>query len=84
MIQRELEEVGISTVGISIAKDISLKVKPPRTYFLKYPFGHPFGEPGKSKQHLTIFKDCLGLLTEITQPGTLIESTYRWRRTKFD
>jgi len=84
LIQRELEKNGITTVGLSIAKEISLKTKPPRTLFIPYPFGHPFGEPFKPKQHQRILKDLLQLLETAQQPNTLIESPYRWRRTKFD
>jgi hypothetical protein len=84
LIQRELEKNGIATAGISIAKEISLKIKPSRTLFIPYPFGHPFGEPLKPKQHKTILKDLLHLLETAEPPFTLVESTYRWRRTNFE
>lgn len=84
LIQRELESKGITTVGISIAKEISMQVKPPRTLFIPYPFGHPFGEPLKPKQHKRILIDLLNILETAEPPYTLIESSYRWRRTKFE
>lgn len=84
LVQREIEKQGITTVGISIARNISEKVKPPRTYFLRYPFGHPLGEPFKEKQQMQIFRDCLDLLESAEEPGVIIDSPYRWRRHKFD
>lgn len=84
LIQRELESQGISTVGISIVRPISEKVKPPRTYFVKYPFGHALGEKFNRKQQLTIFKECLDLLETATEPGVIVDSPYRWRRDKFE
>ena len=82
--QREIESRGISTVGISIAKQISETVKPPRTYFLRYPFGHAMGEAFNKGQQLRIFKDCLELLESATEPGIIVDSPYRWRRHQFE
>ncbi len=84
LVQREIEYQGISTVGISIVREISEKVKPPRTYFLKYPFGHAVGEPFNKNQQITIFKECLDVLESTQEPGVIIDSPYRWRRHQFD
>ena len=83
LVQREIEYQGISTVGISIVRKISETVKPPRTYFLKYPFGHALGEPFNKKQQITILKDCLQLLESAQEPGIIKDSPYKWRRHKF-
>ena len=82
--QREVERKGISTVSISLAREISERIKPPRTYFLRYPFGNPLGEPFNEKQQNRIFSDALGLLESIHEPGTIVDSPYRWRRSVFD
>jgi D-proline reductase (dithiol) PrdB len=83
-VQRELERQGITTVGISIVREISEKVRPPRTYFLRYPFGHALGEPFNKLQQTAIFKDCLGILASAQEPGVIVDSQYRWRRHKFE
>ena len=44
LVQRAIEAEGIPTVGISLLKEVTEKVRPPRTLFLRYPFGHPLGE----------------------------------------
>ncbi|MBF0287677.1 MAG: hypothetical protein HQM14_07645 [SAR324 cluster bacterium] len=84
MIQREIESQGITTIGISLVRKISEAVKPPRTYFLKYPFGHALGEPFQEKQQMQIFQDCLDILESANEPGTIIDSPYRWRKHQFD
>ena len=84
LVQRELESQGIVTVGISIAREISEAVKPPRTYFLKYPFGHALGEVHHQKQQLRIIRDCLDLLQTAEIPGVIADSPYRWKRHQFD
>lgn len=83
IVQRTLESAGIVTVSISLSLDVSKEFKTPRSLFLKYPAGHPFGEPEYEEQHYQILKDCLKLALEATEPGTLIQSDYRWRRTEF-
>ncbi|MDT8448313.1 MAG: hypothetical protein RRB13_15570 [bacterium] len=49
---------------------------------LQYPYGHPLGAPGNLAQQDQIFWDALNLLNDAEEP-TLLESPYRWRRTKF-
>ena len=83
LVQRELEQAGFVTVGISLVKEISERIKPPRTLLLRYPFGHPFGEPFHTEQHLRIVKDCFNCIEIAQEAPTLIESPYRWKRTKF-
>lgn len=67
---------------MSLSKEITEQVAPPRALILQYPFGHPLGQPGKEAQQEQIFWDALHLLVEAEGP-MLVESPYRWRRTKF-
>jgi len=83
LIQREIERVGIATIGVSIVREYSEKVQPPRTVFLRWPFGHPLGEPGKTLQQRTIVLEALQALYQIEEPGTIIDLPYRWRREKY-
>ena len=84
LVQREVERQGISTVGISIARNVSESVKPPRTYYLKYPFGHAMGEAFNRPQQKQIFLDCLKILETASTPGKIIDSKYRWKKNKFE
>ncbi len=84
LIQREIEKVGIATVGISIVREYTEKVKPPRTVFLRWPFGHPVGEPGNIPQQRAVVLEALRALYQIEQPGTIIDLPFRWRRETYD
>jgi hypothetical protein len=84
LIQRAIEAEGIPTVGISILKEVTEKVRPPRTLFLRYPFGHPMGEAFNVAQQRTILSDALTGLEGITEPGAILEPGYRWRRHRFE
>ncbi len=83
MIQRAVEVAGIPTVGLSVLKEATRKVRPPRTVFLRYPFGHPLGEAFNVAQQRTILLDALAALETITEPGTILEPGYVWRRHRF-
>ncbi|MBA3946890.1 MAG: hypothetical protein H0X37_20300 [Herpetosiphonaceae bacterium] len=80
LIARTIEAAGIPTVSIMLLREIAEKVKAPRTLLLRWPFGHPLGEPGNRAQQLTVLHAALTLLVEATVPGTIAEPGYRWRR----
>lgn len=78
-----LEAEGIPTVGISIVRKFTEEVKPPRSVFLKWPYGHPLGEPGAVNQQRTVLLDALRLLTTATEPGVIVDLPYRWKREQY-
>jgi len=80
LIQREIEKAGIATVGVTIVRQYTEKVQPPRSVYLKWPFGHPLGEPGKIKQQRAVVLEALKALYEIATPGEIIDLPFRWRR----
>lgn len=84
LIQREIEKQGIPTIGVSIVRQYTEKVKPPRTIFLKWPFGHPFGEPFNAAQQRVVLAEALRALCKIKEPGTIIDLPYKWRREKYE
>ncbi|MBI3962370.1 MAG: hypothetical protein HY335_06445 [Deinococcus sp.] len=83
LIQRLIEAVGIPTVSVSIKRDITEQVRPPRAVFLKWPLGHPLGEPGQVDQQTTVLLDVLELLVTATEPGVIRDLPYRWRREEY-
>ncbi|MBI2882486.1 MAG: hypothetical protein HYY11_01025 [Candidatus Methylomirabilis oxyfera] len=84
LLQRAIEAEGIPTIGITLQKEVTKKVKPPRAVYLRYPFGHPLGEAFHVKQQRTILLDALQALETITEPGTILEPGYLWRRHRFE
>jgi len=80
LIQRAIEQIGIPTIGVSIVRKYTEKVKPPRSIYLRWPFGHPFGEPGNVNQQAAVLGKALEVLYTINTPGVIVELKWRWRR----
>ncbi len=80
LIQREIEARGIPTASITIVRKFTEDVKAPRAMFLKWPLGHPVGEPFKAKEQTFIVKKALRLLEDVKKPGTILDPPYRWKR----
>jgi hypothetical protein len=80
LIARVVESYGISTVALSLNREISEKIRAPRTLYLRFPYGAPLGEPGNANQQRTILKEMFEALTCVDEPGTLIDLPFRWRR----
>lgn len=71
LIQRAVEEAGISTVSITLLESMTEKVKPPRALLVPYPFGHPLGEPNNPELQHAIIAETLALLTDDAPPPLL-------------
>lgn len=84
LIQRAIEAAGLPTIGISLQKEVTRRVKPPRALFLRYPFGHPMGEAFAVSQQRAILATALSALETATQPGAIVEPGFVWRRHRFD
>ncbi len=83
LIARVVESHGISTVSLSLNRELSEKIGAPRTLYLRYPYGAPLGEPGNVNQQRAILKDMFAALDTAKEPGTIIDLPYRWRRDTF-
>jgi hypothetical protein len=84
LIQRAVEKVGIPTIGVTLQKEITRRVRPPRALYLRYPFGHPMGEAFAVRQQRAVLLAALEALETITAPGTIVEPGWAWRRHRFD
>jgi D-proline reductase (dithiol) PrdB len=59
-------------------------VKPPRTIFLKWPQGHPFGKPFNILQQKAVLINALDALHTINKPGEIIDIPLRWEKDAHD
>lgn len=84
LIQREIERTGIPTIGISIIRRYTEKAKPPRTVFVRWPLGHPLGEPFHIAQQRTVLEAAFRALAGIKEPGEIIDLPFRWKREKYE
>ncbi len=62
LIQRAIEYAGMTTVSISVLKEITEKIRPPRALFVLYPLGYPLGEPDNSELQTRIMRAAFSLL----------------------
>ena len=68
LIQSVIEKSGIATVGISLLREVTEKVNPPRTLFADLPLGYPLGRPNDPRLQKEIITSALDLLRD---PGPL-------------
>jgi hypothetical protein len=73
-----VEEAGIPTVLVSTGRDLSAQVKAPRTVFVNFPMGNPFGRPFDKSMQRAILLDALRALESVTEGGELIDLPYEW------
>ena len=76
LVQRAIEAAGIPTIGITLQKEVTRRVRPPRALYLRYPFA--------TAQQRTILTDALRALESLRVPGEIVEPGYRWKRHRFE
>jgi D-proline reductase (dithiol) PrdB len=80
LIARVLEEAAIATVCIIMRREVAENVKPPRALFVKFPFGAPLGPAGDAETQRGMILEALSVLTNATEPGTIVDSPRAWKR----
>jgi hypothetical protein len=80
LIQRSAEEAGIVTISMGNEVGRMAHIKPPRALMVKFSRGSMFGEPGNVKRQRRIIMDALEALKTMTEPGTIRELPYQWKR----
>ena len=63
LIQRAVEYAGISTVSISLLREITEKIRPPRALLVPFPLGYPLGEPNNPELQTRVMRAAFALLT---------------------
>jgi D-proline reductase (dithiol) PrdB len=76
LIQRIIEEQGISTVSISLNLAITRKVKPPRALYPGFSLGHPLGRAHDEEIQTQVLDDALKLLEMDLEPGSVVVRSY--------
>ncbi len=78
LVQRAIERRGIPTVSVSVARDVTEHVKPPRAVFVPFRMGHHFGVPFHREVQRRVILEALGLLTTATESGTIPDLPVKW------
>ena len=61
MLSRALERAGLVTVGITLVREHTEKVKPPRALWVPFPYGRPLGAPNDPELQLGVIRAALDL-----------------------
>ncbi|HLL78454.1 MAG TPA: selenoprotein B, partial [Ktedonobacteraceae bacterium] len=59
---RFIEHAGVTTVSISLLREITEKTRPPRALFVPFPLGYPLGEPDNPELQTKIIQAAFALL----------------------
>jgi hypothetical protein len=68
VLARALEAHGIATTSISLVREHTEKLKPPRALFVPFPFGHALGRPNDPALQHRVLRAALDLLAEPAGP----------------
>jgi hypothetical protein len=68
VLARALEAGGVATTSISMVREHTEKVKPPRALFVPFPFGHALGRPNDPVLQHRVLRAALDLLAEPAGP----------------
>ncbi len=63
---------------VSTGRDLTAQVRPPRSYFVNFPMGNPFGRPHDVAMQRRILLDALELTVTATEAGVLVDAPYAW------
>ncbi|MDA3040167.1 MAG: hypothetical protein O3C27_11705, partial [Actinomycetota bacterium] len=73
LVARVIESLGIPTVLVSTGRDLTELVRPPRSLFVNYPMGNPFGPPNEPGTQRAILTHALTLPGQVTEPGAIVD-----------
>ncbi len=69
-------------MSVSVARDVTEHVKPPRAVFLPFRMGHHFGVPFHRDLQRRIILDALGMLETATESGTIVDLPLTWAQAR--
>jgi D-proline reductase (dithiol) PrdB len=73
LVQSVIEKSGIPTVSITLLREVTERVQPPRALAVARPLGYPLGEPGNAVLQKDIIKAALQLLRERVSEPLIVE-----------
>ncbi len=80
--QRAIERRGIPTVSMSVARDVSEMVKPPRVVFAPFMMGHHFGVPFHRELQRRMIMQALSHLVHAEESGEVRVVPITWAQAR--
>ncbi|MGB6943079.1 MAG: hypothetical protein WBE37_11830 [Bryobacteraceae bacterium] len=75
LIQSVIEKAGIPTASVTLLREITERVAPPRALFLDFPLGYPLGVPNDAALQTQILMSLLALLAQSVPPALILSSS---------
>ncbi len=73
LLARAAEEQGIATLTMSVGRDITAQVRPPRAAFVNYPMGNETGRPGNREEQSAIVRAAFAALASMKEAGSIVD-----------
>lgn len=80
--QRAIESLGIPTVSITAALDITERLRPPRSVFVPFMMGHHFGVPHHAQLGRDIIRCALDRVQQVTESGEIYRFPKTWAQAR--
>ena len=65
-------------MSVTVARDVTEHVKPPRAVFVPFRMGHHFGVPFHTAVQRQVIRAALELVTTATSSGTVVDLPLKW------
>ena len=69
-------------MSVSVARDVTEHVKPPRAVFVPFRMGHHFGVPFHRELQRRVILEALGLIGTATESGTIVDLPLTWAQAR--
>ncbi len=80
--QRAIESRGIPTVSITVARDVTEHLKPPRAVFVPFMMGHHFGVPFHKGLQRRMILEALHRLESAERSGDIHDAAITWAQAR--
>ena len=68
----------MTTVSVTVARDVTEALKLPRAVFVPWPMGHHFGVPFHVELQRRVVLEMLSLAASPCAPGTIVDLPIKW------
>ena len=65
-------------MSVTVARDVTEHVKPPRAVFVPFRMGHHFGVPFHVHAQRTVITSALNLIETATHSGQIVDLPMKW------
>lgn len=80
--QRAIERRGIPTVSVTVARDVTEHLKPPRAVFVPFMMGHHFGVPFHRDLQRRIILAALDRIVQAEVSGEVYDLPLTWAQAR--